>query len=50
MISRRLTPEIVSFLIVGGAGYVVDVGAFSIETQNVTNARYQEFVNADASA
>src|SRR5215510_4665199 len=26
--------------------YAVDVSAFSIETQNVTNARYQEFVEA----
>jgi formylglycine-generating enzyme required for sulfatase activity len=25
--------------------YSMDVAAFSIETQNVTNARYQEFVN-----
>jgi len=29
VISRRLTPEVVSFLIVGGAGYVVDVSAFN---------------------
>ena len=29
LLARRLTPEVVSFLIVGGAGYVVDVTAFN---------------------
>ncbi len=28
-IARRLSPEVVSFLAVGGAGYVVDVSAFN---------------------
>ena len=29
LLARKLTPEVVSFLTVGGAGYVVDVGAFN---------------------
>lgn len=29
LVARRLTPEVVSFLTVGGVGYVVDVSAFN---------------------
>ena len=29
VVTRRLTPEVISFLTVGGAGYVVDVSAFN---------------------
>ena len=39
LIARRLTPEVVSFLTVGGVGYVVDVSAFNyLRTEPVLNA------------
>jgi putative flippase GtrA len=39
LIARRLTPEVVSFLTVGGVGYVVDVSAFNyLRTAPVLNA------------
>lgn len=39
LIARRLTPEVVSFLTVGGVGYVVDVSAFNyLRTAPLLNA------------
>lgn len=39
LIARRLSPEVVSFLTVGGVGYVVDVSAFNyLRTAPVLNA------------
>lgn len=39
VIARRLSPEVVSFLMVGGVGYVVDVSAFNyLRTEPVLGA------------
>lgn len=37
-LERLLTPEILSFLAVGGAGYVVDVGAFNLLRDHMPTA------------
>lgn len=43
--SRFLTPEILSFLAVGGAGYVVDVGAFNLLRDHLPTAAFDPSVS-----
>ena len=51
LVTRRLSPEVVSFLTVGGVGYVVDVSAFNyLRTAPVLNSLDPSFAKSLAVA